>query len=552
MKRQPHSIYLPPLPRTVAAAVFAACAALAAGHVAAATAPGAPAGAAARVNLTTSGGQHQASVASDADGDAVIAYYSAPAWPAAQGIRARRLDAAGLPLGGEIIVNGTPLYGSMGDPEVATDKDGNFSVVWANLGATPGSVPHIYRRRFDAAGNALGAELRLDGPANIEAASPHIAMNASGASVVAWYGYGGGTHLRVQRYDASGTAVGSEITVATMATVNYGPQIRVAMDDTGRFSVIWTEDKNDGANFDVYRRHYDATGTAQGPTQRVNSAISGSQRKADIAMDAAGNSVVIWDSAISSTNVRVVGQRYGSNGFATGSEFVLAYYQFLEKDPMHPAVSMARATGEFAASWRRRDGQVYLRRYSAAGVDHGAEVAASSVGTGNMYPRLASDADGDVSLIWRDDESGASNDFGVMTRRYAGQPSINLTADLTGLVDTSTPPTALAYTVAVSNLQPANAVPGLASATGIVALLTPPADASLISASGSNWYCITAATPLRCSYLVPLPAGASAAPLQLRYAAGANPAPQASVQVAGNQYDATPANDSDTLPLNLP
>lgn len=551
MKRNPVSIYLPPLPRNAAAVLLAGLAACAAGTAQAAATPGAAAAAPARVNVTTSGGQHQASVASDADGDAVVVYYSAPAWPAVQGIRARRLDSAGTALGGEIVVNGTPLYGSIANPEVAADAAGNFSVVWANLGATPGTLPHVYRRRFDAAGNALGAEQRLDDPATNEAGSPAIAMNASGASVVAWYAYGGGTHLRLRRYDAAGAAVGAEIAVATMATYNYGPQIRVALDDAGRFSVVWTEDKNDGANFDVYQRRYDASGTAQGAAQRVNSAISGSQRKADVAMDAAGNSVVIWDSAISSSNVRIVGQRYGSNGFAVGSEFVLAYYLYSQQDPSHPAVSMARATGEFAASWRRRDGQVYLRRYSAAGVAYGDEIAASTAGSGNTYARLASDADGDVSLIWRDDESYYSNDFGVISRRYAGQASINLAADLSGSVDAATTPAKLQYQLSVSNLQPL-AANGVGSASGIVALVTPPADATLISAAGSGWYCDTTAPAPRCTYLLPLAAGSSAAPLLVRLGAGATASPQASVQIAGNQYDAVPANDSDAVTLNLP
>jgi len=518
----------------------------------AAAVPGAAAGLPMRYNTTTSGAQQQASVASDAHGNAVAVWFSAPASPAPRSIVARRLDAAGMPTGAEIPVSTATVVDSYPNPEVAADANGNFTVVWSNQSTTIGSLPHVYRRRFDAAGTPLDAELRLDDIATSEAGMPAIAMNASGASVVAWYAYGSGTQIRARRFDASGAAVGAEILVATMSTVIYGPQIRIGLDDSGRFSVIWTEDKNNGANYDVYRRRFDASGMAQGAAQRVNSAVTGPQRKADIAMDAAGNSVVIWDSLASTNNFRIIGQRYDSNGYALGGEFVMAYQPSSSLAPAHAAVSMARATGEFAATWRRADGKIYLRRYSAAGIAYGDEIAASTGGTGNTYPRLASDADGDVSLLWRDDASFYTNDFGVIGRRHAGQSAIDLAVDLVGSVDATNSPALLQYDVAVTNLRPATAAPGAGSATGIVALVDLPDDAALVSAGGSNWHCDTASGAPRCTYLLPLPAGAIAAPLHVEAIAGSDPAPVASVQIAGNQYDAVTGNDSDTLVLSNP
>lgn len=512
----------------------------------AAAIPGAAAGPPQRHNVTTSGAQEQASIASDAHGGAVAVWYSAPAFPAAQGIRARRVDLAGMPSGSEIVVNSTPLYGSFANPEVAVDGNGNFSVVWTNLGAAWDSLPHVYRRRFDAAGNPLGAETRLDDLSTNEAASATIAMNASGASVVAWYAYGGGTHVRARRYDAAGTPVGAEITVATMATLNYGPQIRVALDDSGRFTVVWTEDKNNGANFDVFRRRYDATGTAFGLAQRVNSAITGPQRKADIAMDAAGNSVVIWDSLPSSNNVRIVGQRYDSAGFAVGGEFILAYQW--PGAASHAAVTMARASGEFAATWRRDNGQIYLRRYAANGTAYGDEFVVSTTGTGHTYPRLASDADGDLSLVWRDKEGGSSNDYGVMGRRYGAQASIDLSVAMSGTADNATTPPTLHYAIAATNLRTLAAT-GVGTATGLVALVDLPSDATLIDATGSGWYCDTASGEPRCTYLAALSAGATTPTLHVRAAAGSAPAPVARVQIAGNQYDASAANDAAEVTL---
>jgi hypothetical protein len=513
--------------------------------------PGAAVGPALRYNLTSPGGQQQVATASDADGDAVSVWYSAASAGQPAGIRARRLDSAGTPLGGEIAVNSLPLYGSYPYPEVAMDKDGNFTIVWAAPGAQPGSETRLYRRRFDRLGNALETQQLVDSNVAGSATDAAVALTATGAGVVTWKNWIGSTlEIRARRFDAAGATLGSEISVAVATGSDLGPDLHVAADDAGNFTVLWTEDKYNGANFDVYRRRFSAAGAALGLAMRINSATAGPQRRAALGMDAAGNSVIIWESLISSGNSRVLGQRYDASGNAVGaSQFILAYQQpYPAYEAMHVAVAMARAGGEFSTAWRRRDNSIWLRRYAADGTALGGEVAVSASSANPQFPRIASDADGDLSVAWQDDESSWSGDYGVMGRRIAGYRSVDLSASLSGTIDAVAVPPLLDYSVTVSNLQPANSN-SVGSASGIVAVFTPPADGVVLSAAGSDWHCDSGGAAPRCTYLPALAAGGVTPPLQIRVGGSTAANPQAAVQVAGSQYDAVTGNDAAVLTL---
>ena len=547
------SLYLPPVARTAAAILLALCGS---GAVQALGTPGAASGPALRHNLFVSGKQHQAAIASDADGNAVSVWYSSPAAGSPvgtpYGLRARLLDSAGTPLGDEIVVNSTPTAGSWFYPEVAMDQAGNFTVVWSSLGTQMGSLSHVYRRRFDSFGNPLELQQQLDIASPTEGASPAIAMTPAGAAVVVWKNYlPTGVEIRARRFDSAGVAQGADIVVAAPGSNAMSPELRVALDDSGNFTVVWTQDIADGAGQDVYRRRFSAAGAALGPVQRTQA--SGSQSEADIGMDAAGNSVVVCNSLVSRNNSRILGRRYDAAGNAVGGEFILAYQQLHPAyEAMNPAVAMVRSSGDFSVAWNRRNNTIYLRRYAANGSALGDETAVSSGGLGLTEPRIASDYDGDISLVWRDDESSYAQDYGVMGRRIAGFASVDLAAQLSATLESGSSPAAIDYQVTVANLQAPASYAGARTATGVVAVLTPPAGGLVVQASGDNWYCDTTQQNPRCTYLPAISAGGSSDALQVRVGGVGSGTVQASVQVSGNQYDAAAGNDSNSVTLLLP
>src|SRR6185503_15317187 len=72
-----------------------------------------------------------------------------------------------------------------------------------------------------------------------------------------------------------------------------------AMDADGDFVVVWqsvAQDQVTGTNDGVYAQRYDAAGVPQGGEFLVNNTTLGNQSKPQVAMDAAGDFVVAWES----------------------------------------------------------------------------------------------------------------------------------------------------------------------------------------------------------------------------------------------------------------
>lgn len=75
-------------------------------------------------------------------------------------IRGRRFDAMGNPLGNDFIVN-TTTANAQGQPAVAFGPGGESAVVWAGDG-TPGDELDVFTQVYDAMGNPIGGEIRVN------------------------------------------------------------------------------------------------------------------------------------------------------------------------------------------------------------------------------------------------------------------------------------------------------------------------------------------------------------------------------------------------------
>jgi hypothetical protein len=147
------------------------------------------------VNTFTTDDQHYPGIAADPSGNFIVTWRS-NAFPAADGIFARRFDGNGVPIGGELQVSTSEvgIYGA----HVATDPAGHFVVVWDDTYSVIG-------REFDASGAPVGGEFRIDDPPppllGSQARTPTIGA-AGGDFVVTWSSYYDGNwdvHARVLR-----------------------------------------------------------------------------------------------------------------------------------------------------------------------------------------------------------------------------------------------------------------------------------------------------------------------------------------------------------------
>ena len=89
-------------------------------------------------------------------------------------------------------------------------------------------------------------------------------------------------------------ASGPEFQVNTY-TLHNQKSPKVASDDAGDYVVVWNSHYEDGSGYGVYAQRYNSTGAAQGSEFQVNTYTSGNQEQADVAMDSAGDFVVVWE-----------------------------------------------------------------------------------------------------------------------------------------------------------------------------------------------------------------------------------------------------------------
>jgi hypothetical protein len=141
---------------------------------------GEPVGATVRINGASQIGNQ--SLAANAPGDYAIAWESTGDGDQ-QGVFARWFDKTGAPSGGEVLVN-TETVGRQRRPSVASDKAGNFLIVWQT-----GDLEHIRiaGQMFDADGDRAGGQFLVNqgGPNDFQIAPSAVAL-PNGNFLVLW------------------------------------------------------------------------------------------------------------------------------------------------------------------------------------------------------------------------------------------------------------------------------------------------------------------------------------------------------------------------------
>jgi hypothetical protein len=323
------------------------------------------------------------------------------------------------PFGLEFQVN-TFTTGYQTHPSVAADASGNFLVVWDGYGQDDGGFG-VFGQRYDSSGSPQGAELHINSFTTGNQRWPAVAW-ANGSFVVVWQSNlqdGSGYGVFGQRYDAGGTPQGPEFPVNS-STPNGQSRPAMASDPNGNFVVVWDSSLQDGNGLGVFGQRFDATATPQGAEFQVNTFVTGNQSGASVALDPAGDFVVVWSSPQDGSSFGVFGQRYDASGSAQGPEFRVNTFTTFQQ---YAATVAKRPDGSFFVAWAG-DGQdgnmrgVFAQRYDASGVPQGGEFRVNSHTTdAQAAPKVAADADGDFVVLWiSSGQDGSSN--GIFGQRY--------------------------------------------------------------------------------------------------------------------------------------
>lgn len=268
-----------------------------------------------------------------------------------------------------------------------------------------------------------GPETRVNSYTTDDQRFDAIASDAAGDYVVAWSSHlqdGSGYGVYAQRYNAQGSKQGSEFRVNTFTTGDQDfPS--VAMDAAGDFVITWQSIGQDGSSSGIYAQRFSSSGVAQGGEFRVNTHTTNTQESPSVTMDAHGDFVIAWASyQQDGDSFGVYAQRYNAGGVAQGTEFQVNTYttslQFL------PSVAMD-AGGDFIVTWTSggQDGDsdgVYARHFNAAGTAVGPEFRVNTFTTNSQdSSKVAMDALGDFVITW--ESFGIDGDsFGIFAQVY--------------------------------------------------------------------------------------------------------------------------------------
>ena len=94
----------------------------------------------------------------------------------------------------------------------------------------------------------------------------------------------------------------------------------IAADANGNFVVVWNSYFGGIRSNEIFGRRFGADGSPIGSEFQINTTTSGNQKESSVAMDAAGNFVVVWyGPGVSQEDI--FGRRFDLNGQPLGDEF---------------------------------------------------------------------------------------------------------------------------------------------------------------------------------------------------------------------------------------
>ncbi len=216
------------------------------------------------------------------------------------------------------------------------------------------------------------------------------------------------------------SASGAEFQVNTH-TSNKQENAAIAMDANGNFVVVWSSYFEDGNSNDIFGRLFDSGANPMGDEFRINTTRLGNQTEPSVAIDAAGNFVVVWQGpqAIGDANEDIFAQRFEPNGQPVGGEF------HVNNDPsgkqLHPKVAMSK-TGVFVIVWENNaywpqfdHFEILFQLYDSNGTPIDANTA--NLLSQCHYPDVAMDGNGNFTIVWMQDDIYHTSNI-ILARRY--------------------------------------------------------------------------------------------------------------------------------------
>ncbi|RAK57277.1 hypothetical protein [Phenylobacterium deserti] len=318
----------------------------------------------------------------------------------------------------------TSTAGLQTAPAVATLADGSYVVVWQDETST-----NIRAQRFDASGDKLGDEFRVNSTTANAQSDPAVIGLKGGGFVIAWTTVPDAASpifkdVLSQLFDATGDKVGGE--QQNPGGPWPGPHTSAsvsALEDGGYVVTINDHQLDvDTPDPDVYGHRYDAAGKLVGEPFLVNAPSSLEERNPSSAGLKDGGLVVVWDLQIDSIHTgKIFVQRLDADGEKVGGEVLLSETAGYLASSGRSVAGLA--DGGYVVLWKAEESrELFAQRFAASGAKVGSpiEIGMNTDGS-HSSPSVVGLPDGGFAVTWlsRQYFGGGSPDDGVHLQRFS-------------------------------------------------------------------------------------------------------------------------------------
>lgn len=298
--------------------------------------------------------------------------------------------------------------GNAQTPSIAVNAAGEAVAIWMQPGGG-GISDNIWANRYTPAGGWGTAQVISDVQGGAQGAQA-VAIDASGNATAVWQQ---SDSIWTNRYTA-GSGWGTPVLIETSSGWAGNPQI--GMDANGNALAVWWQ--REGSRINIEAARYVA-GAGWGAPEIIENDDSGDTGAPQIAVDAAGNAVVVWPWAADLGGFNFVynvwANRYAP-GTGWGSATPIDINNTTQPNPA-PQVALG-ADGNAIAVWHRPDGSfdsVASNRYTA-GIGWGsAALLETDPAVVSRNARVAVDPAGNAIAVWEQYVGATAN---VMASRY--------------------------------------------------------------------------------------------------------------------------------------
>jgi hypothetical protein len=300
-------------------------------------------------------------------------------------------------------------------PDIAYAANDQAMAVWLQRDA---AVDNVWARRYDATTGTWGTAVLIETDDTGDAYHPKVAFDASGNGMMVWYQFDGlNTSIWASRF-TNATQIWSAATLIETSSAGNAVAPQVAFDASGNALAVWHQ--SDGTRDNIWANRFNAGTGLWGTAELIETNNAGGASSPQIAFDASGNALAVWDQS-DGTRDNIWANRYNGSTGLWGTAALIENIATGNAGDPQPAFDGA---GNAFVVWQQSDGtrnNIWANRYNATTGLWGTPGLLESDNTGPAnFPQIAMDSSGFAWAVWQQSDGTRTNIWANRYNAFAG------------------------------------------------------------------------------------------------------------------------------------